>query len=152
MSDKLREALEFYADAENYDRQHVALPCGCCSDWNDAKITTDEGERARAALAQPQNDAAVVPAMWQFRYRSIHGVWTAWLEGRPLHSDGLEIECRPLYTAPPSPELEPWRDELSEIIGHLGAAIIQSVASDDQTIMDHVKAAHEIAKIVRRKA
>jgi len=45
-----------------------------------------------------------------------------------------------------------WRDELSEIIGHLGSAITQSVASDDQIIMDHVKAAHEIAKIVRRKA
>jgi hypothetical protein len=50
------------------------------------------------------------------------------------------------------PELEPWRDELSEIIGHLGAAIIQSCDKDDQIIMDHVKAAHEIAKIVRRKA
>jgi hypothetical protein len=51
-----------------------------------------------------------------------------------------------------TPELKPWRDELSEIIGHLGSAITQSVASDDQIIMDHVKAAHEIAKIVRRKA
>ena len=49
-------------------------------------------------------------------------------------------------------ELEPWRDELAEIVGHLGAAIIQSTTSDDQIIMDHVKAAHEIAKIVRRKA
>lgn len=49
-------------------------------------------------------------------------------------------------------ELEPWRTELDEIIGHLGSAITQSVASDDQIIMDHVKAAHEIAKIVRRKA
>ncbi len=48
--------------------------------------------------------------------------------------------------------LEPWRDELSEIIGHLGSAIVQSCAKDDQIIMDHVKAAHEIAKIVRRKA
>lgn len=52
----------------------------------------------------------------------------------------------------PVPQLEPWRDELSEIIGHLGAAITQSVANDDQIIMDHVKSAHEIAKIVRRKA
>jgi len=41
---------------------------------------------------------------------------------------------------------------LAEIVGHLGAAIIQSTTSDDQIIMDHVKAAHEIAKIVRRKA
>lgn len=51
-----------------------------------------------------------------------------------------------------APELEPWRDELSEIIGHLGSAIVQSCDKDDQIIMDHVKAAHEIAKIVRRKA
>ena len=50
------------------------------------------------------------------------------------------------------PELDPWRTELSEIIGHLGSAITQSVSSDDRIIMDHVKAAHEIAKIVRRKA
>lgn len=42
--------------------------------------------------------------------------------------------------------------ELSEIIGHLGTAIAQSIASDDQVIMDHVKAAYEIAKAVRRKA
>lgn len=48
--------------------------------------------------------------------------------------------------------LEPWRDELSEIIGHLGSAIVQACDKDDQIIMDHVKAAHEIAKIVRRKA
>lgn len=45
-----------------------------------------------------------------------------------------------------------WHTELSEIIGHLGSAITQSIASDDQIIMDHVKAAHEIAKVVRRQA
>lgn len=45
-----------------------------------------------------------------------------------------------------------WRTELDEIVSHLGAAITQSVASDDQIIMDHVKAAHEIAKVVRRQA
>ncbi len=32
---------------------------------------------------------------------------------------------------------------------HLGAAIVQSCPSDDQIIMDHVKAAHEILKVVR---
>lgn len=48
--------------------------------------------------------------------------------------------------------LEPWRIELDEVIGHLGAAIMQSVPADDQIIMEHVKAAHEIARIVRRQA
>jgi hypothetical protein len=42
-------------------------------------------------------------------------------------------------------------DLLSEIIGHLGASIIQSVPADDQIIMDHVKAAHELAKAARRQ-
>ena len=71
----------------------------------------------------------------------------------------VTLGCTGADTAAPHPPveglreaLEPWRDELTEIIGHLGAAIIQSTASDDQIIMDHVKAAHEIAKIVRRKA
>ncbi len=33
--------------------------------------------------------------------------------------------------------------------GHLGSAIAQSIASDDQIIMDHVRAAYEILKLVR---
>ena len=45
-----------------------------------------------------------------------------------------------------------WRTELDEIVSRLGAAITQSIASDDQIIMDHVKAAHDIAKVVRRQA
>ncbi len=53
---------------------------------------------------------------------------------------------------PVAEALKPCRDELSEIIGHLGAAIVQSTDRDDRIIMDHIKAAHEIAKIVRRKA
>ncbi len=32
---------------------------------------------------------------------------------------------------------------------HLGAAVVQSCHSDDQIIMDHVKAAYEILKVVR---
>lgn len=40
---------------------------------------------------------------------------------------------------------------LLEIIGHLGASIIQSVPTDDQIIMDHVKVAHELAKAARRQ-
>jgi hypothetical protein len=42
-------------------------------------------------------------------------------------------------------------DLLNEIIAHLGASIIQSVPTDDQIIMDHVKAAHELAKAARRQ-
>lgn len=45
-----------------------------------------------------------------------------------------------------------WKTELSEIIGHLGSAIVQSTNSDDRIIMDHVRAAYEIAKVVRRQA
>lgn len=51
-----------------------------------------------------------------------------------------------------SQALEPWRVELDELVGHLGGALMQSTDRDDQIIMDHVKAAHEIAKIIRRKA
>lgn len=50
------------------------------------------------------------------------------------------------------PQLKPWREELSEIIGHLSSAIVQSCDKDDRIIMDHVKAAYEIAKVVKRKA
>jgi hypothetical protein len=51
------------------------------------------------------------------------------------------------------PHLSPVTVEalLLEIIGHLGASIIQSIPTDDQIIMDHVKAAHELAKAARRQ-
>lgn len=39
---------------------------------------------------------------------------------------------------------------LEEAVAHLGAAIIQSLPSDDQIIMDHVKAAHAILTVVMR--
>ena len=39
---------------------------------------------------------------------------------------------------------------LDEAVGHLGAAIQQSMPSDDQIIMDHVKAAHAILTVVAR--
>ena len=58
----------------------------------------------------------------------------------------------PISSEQRAPELKPWRVELSEIIGHLGSAIVQSCDKDDRIIMDHIRAAHEIAKIVRRKA
>lgn len=42
-------------------------------------------------------------------------------------------------------------EQLLEIIGHLGAALIQSVPTDDQIIMDHIRDAHEAAKTLRRQ-
>lgn len=39
---------------------------------------------------------------------------------------------------------------LLEIIGHLGAAVIQRAPSDDKIIMDHVQDAYEIALQLRR--
>ncbi len=38
---------------------------------------------------------------------------------------------------------------IEQACGHLGSAISQSIASDDQIIMDHVRAAYEILKLVR---
>lgn len=39
---------------------------------------------------------------------------------------------------------------LDEIIAHLGAAISQSIPTDNQIIMAHVQAARDLAIIVRR--
>jgi len=39
---------------------------------------------------------------------------------------------------------------LFEIIGHLGAAVSQSLPSDDQTIMEHVRAALDMAHLLWR--
>ena len=41
---------------------------------------------------------------------------------------------------------------LDEIVGHLGAAISQSLPTDDQRIMEHVRAAYDYARIIRRAA
>lgn len=94
-----------------------------------------------------------------------YGYWS-WgsLSGREVHGglDGAkaaaqadyEKRIRSALRAPDAGErITPrWRTELDEIVGHLGAAIVQSCDKDDQIIMDHVKAAHEIAKVVRRQA
>ena len=42
---------------------------------------------------------------------------------------------------PPPGEREP----LLEVIGHLGAALIQTVPSDDPIIIEHIRTAHRIA-------
>lgn len=47
--------------------------------------------------------------------------------------------------------LQTINDELLEIIGHLGAADVQSVESDDQIIMGHVRDAYARAIKLRRQ-
>jgi len=51
-NERLRKALEFYADGKNYVRELVTEECGCCSYLSDKKIGAegDRGEVARAAL------------------------------------------------------------------------------------------------------
>lgn len=39
---------------------------------------------------------------------------------------------------------------LDEIEAHLGAAIMQSVSTDDQIIMEHVRTAHGLATLLRK--
>jgi hypothetical protein len=115
--------------------------------------------KARKCLALDAAAPAAEPVAWQ--YQDTHWDNERWhvCAEKPNETRGRKI--RPLYLAPPlqAPahsdavrELEPWRSELEEITSHLGAAIMQSTDSDDKIIMDHVKAAHEIAKIIRRKA
>jgi hypothetical protein len=43
-------------------------------------------------------------------------------------------------------------DQLSEIIAHLGAALMQVHPSDDPIIIGHVKTAHELAVALRYPA
>ena len=42
-------------------------------------------------------------------------------------------------------EVERLRAALTEIRGHLGAALVQSIATDDKIIMDHVRSAYVLA-------
>jgi len=47
--DKLVEAIEWYADASNYETHYETLPCDCCTDIFEP-IDNDKGEKARATL------------------------------------------------------------------------------------------------------
>jgi len=47
--EKIKAALEFYANRENYKSRFVTEECGCCSYEHDPVM--DDGERAREALA-----------------------------------------------------------------------------------------------------
>jgi hypothetical protein len=41
--------------------------------------------------------------------------------------------------------------KVEEIVGHLGAILMQTAPSDDQIIIDHVRKAHELATALRRQ-
>lgn len=49
-------------------------------------------------------------------------------------------------------DIKALNDDLLEIIGHLGAADVQSLPSDDQIIMGHVRDAYTLAIKLRRMA
>jgi hypothetical protein len=51
-----------------------------------------------------------------------------------------------------SPSIAPDQDPLLEIIAHLGAALSQSIPSDDPIIIEHVRDAHQLALELRRGA
>ena len=59
----------------------------------------------------------------------------------PIHPSPEIEHAAPL--ASPSP-----CDILEQIVGHLGAAVMQALPSDDQIILDHVRRAHELAKLL----
>ena len=46
----LVDALEFYADRDNYEPVYERMPCDCCTDIYEP-VKRDEGDTARAALA-----------------------------------------------------------------------------------------------------
>lgn len=52
-----------------------------------------------------------------------------WGKTEPTCSDYAQCHCQ---------------EQIEQAIGELGAAIIQSVPSDDKIIMDHVRAAHRL--------
>jgi hypothetical protein len=49
---KAVDALEFYAEVDNYEDQHRPEDCGCCYYLHDAEIKEDEGARARTTLTE----------------------------------------------------------------------------------------------------
>lgn len=106
------------------------------------------------------NELAMIDQAWE-NHKAAIPVATVINDNQPGRTAIIEISKEPptltvgtrLYEEAKSVPLEAkWRTELSEIIGHLGSAITQSCDKDDRIIMDHVKAAYEIAKVVRRQA
>lgn len=52
----LVDALEFYADRDNYETVYERMPCDCCTDIYEP-VMRDEGDTARATLAALKEDA-----------------------------------------------------------------------------------------------
>lgn len=48
---EIREALKFYADAENYEEQEYRTP-HCHSWWDDSAVKADKGKRAKEVLGK----------------------------------------------------------------------------------------------------
>lgn len=53
----LVDALEFYADRDNYEPVYERMPCDCCTEIYEP-VKRDEGDTARAALAAWKGGAA----------------------------------------------------------------------------------------------
>jgi len=73
-----------------------------------------------------------------------------WDDGAGRIADAI-LADKTLLLRKHSEEASQLGTKLDEIIGHLGGAIIQSIPKDDQIIMDHVRAAYELAKAARRQ-
>ncbi|MDB5626133.1 MAG: hypothetical protein JWR73_1935 [Tardiphaga sp.] len=55
-------------------------------------------------------------------------------------------------TEHPSASIVPDSDPLYEIVGHLGAILIQADRDDDPIIIEHVRTAHQLAMDLYRRA
>jgi hypothetical protein len=63
---RLRKALTFYADEENYKSHLSTDPCGCCTTWDEPIIHIygdDSGHIARAALTGKADQAVAGAAL-----------------------------------------------------------------------------------------
>ncbi len=68
------------------------------------------------------------------------------------------LQDRAVAAAPSSPSVSPVPASIpsavviEEIVAHLGAAMSQMIPTDDKYICEHVRAAHDLAKMLRRAA
>lgn len=64
--EKMEDALSFYALRENHHTRSERLGCGCCSDIKESLVDEDDGEKARAVLAEFDGGAKPHnPAFWE---------------------------------------------------------------------------------------
>jgi hypothetical protein len=63
--------------------------------------------------------------------------------------DGFEADLKRLQEQPKGELVSPTpTDILENIVGHLGAILSQTIPSDDQIIIGHVKTAHDLASLL----